>query len=284
MQMINAAAVKDLPSLYDGLFKVARDGRVYRRKNDRYVLATQTKYSLNGRYLAVSAYVDGKQNHYYVHRLVAEAYIPNPENKPTVNHRDCNGRNNAVSNLEWATYQENTNHAVFNGLNRSVATCGVPCVCCGNPTLTKNRVCRACKIESKIIEKRLSVVERKAEIVEVILNKVEIDEISERNLDMLRMYSRGATLQEIGDRFGITRERVRQIIDRYLNYSPRNKITEPQKQISTYIDRMGFKKTKLAKNIGMDCSNLCKMLNLRARMPHDIFEKLCELTRFNYAE
>jgi hypothetical protein len=51
-----------------------------------------------------------------VHRLVATAFIPNPQSKETVNHIDCNKRNNNVSNLEWATRRENEDHAVKNNL------------------------------------------------------------------------------------------------------------------------------------------------------------------------
>lgn len=68
------------------------------------------------RYKRVTLLKDQKPNIFSVHRLVALTFIPNPENKPTVNHKDGNKLNNHVSNLEWATYKENMQHAHDNNL------------------------------------------------------------------------------------------------------------------------------------------------------------------------
>lgn len=71
-------------------------------------------------YLRVSLYTDGVCYEQYIHRLVAEAFIPNPENKPTVDHIDRNRKNNLYSNLCWATHKEQTLNSLINKRKRAV--------------------------------------------------------------------------------------------------------------------------------------------------------------------
>lgn len=67
-----------------------------------------------GGYCRVRIYVDGKVKRLLIHRAVAEAFIPNPKNYPTVNHKDENPYNNSMDNLEWCTQKYNNNYGTRN--------------------------------------------------------------------------------------------------------------------------------------------------------------------------
>ena len=111
---------------YEGIYEVSNHGQVRTHKNKttytnrhgirhwkQRVLKEKSKANRDVR---INLWKNGKSKDFLVHRLVAEAFIPNPKNKPTVNHIDGNPRNNRVDNLAWATFYENNNHAFDNNL------------------------------------------------------------------------------------------------------------------------------------------------------------------------
>lgn len=118
---------------FEGLYEVSNEGKV--RSLDRVIMRKNgKKITCKGRELFFTISKVDEKNHLprasvqlwkenkaylrRVHRLVAEAFIANPENKPTVNHIDGNPLNNNVDNLEWTTYSENQLHAVKLGLTK----------------------------------------------------------------------------------------------------------------------------------------------------------------------
>lgn len=89
----------------DENYQITDDGRVWSKRSKKFLKDFGVKD--NYRYVQL-----GKNNYKSVHRLVAEAFIPNPGNKPCVCHKDCDRTNNKVENLYWGTYEENINHPI----------------------------------------------------------------------------------------------------------------------------------------------------------------------------
>ncbi len=96
---------------YDGNYLVSSMGRVISLPNNHHRAPKIMKLRLGrGGYLRVGLVRNGKQSMFFVHRLVAGAFIPNVRGCPQVNHIDENKKNNCVENLEWVTAKENTNY------------------------------------------------------------------------------------------------------------------------------------------------------------------------------
>ena len=91
---------------YEGLYAITIDGNVWSYKRKKFLKHKSTK---NG-YRQVNLCKEGKKKTYYIHRLVAEVFIPNPDNLPQVNHKDEDKSNNCVSNLEWCDAKYNINY------------------------------------------------------------------------------------------------------------------------------------------------------------------------------
>lgn len=103
---------RDIPG-YEGLYQVSASGMVrslYERTNQRGYNLIKAKEHSKMPYLSVPLYKDGGYKLQRVHRLVAMAFIPNPDNLPQVNHKDENPRNNNVDNLEWCTAEYNNKY------------------------------------------------------------------------------------------------------------------------------------------------------------------------------
>ena len=93
---------------YEGLYEVSSEGRVKSTGKKKGIMRPGTSKG----YLKVGLTKDGIRSMFRVHRLVAEAFIPNPDNKPEVDHINGDRKDNRVENLRWMTHKENNNNPV----------------------------------------------------------------------------------------------------------------------------------------------------------------------------
>lgn len=97
--------MKDIKG-YEGQYAITDNGEVWSYKRKKFL----KQFISNNGYMRVSLWRDGEGKNYRGHRLVAEAFIPNPDNLPEVNHKDWCRTNNRLENLEWCDSQYNLRH------------------------------------------------------------------------------------------------------------------------------------------------------------------------------
>ena len=106
---------------YESIYKISDQGRVMSvGRIDKRGHKRKTKFlkpAINGRGYKYVMFQDGKVN--VVHRLIGEAFVENPKNKPYINHINGNKVDNRAGNLEWVTHQENIIHAIKNGFRNT---------------------------------------------------------------------------------------------------------------------------------------------------------------------
>lgn len=113
MEIVNNMEIFKDVIRFEKTYEVSNYGRVRNKKTGKFITPL---YNHKG-YLYVNlSYSHTGRVKWYIHRLVAFHFIPNPENKPQVNHIDGNKLNNYVENLEWCTDKENQDHAVLHNL------------------------------------------------------------------------------------------------------------------------------------------------------------------------
>lgn len=101
---------------FEGLYAVCDTGNIWGHRQSKYL----KPWLIGHGYEMVMLYKDKKPSKYLVHRLIAQVFIPNPENLREVNHKNANRRDNRPENLEWVSSKENKRHAIALGLYKNL--------------------------------------------------------------------------------------------------------------------------------------------------------------------
>lgn len=131
--------------IYGEQYQVSNNGMVRNKKTGHLLTPQEDKKG----YLRVRLSLHDKKATAKLHRLVATAFLDNPDNKPQVNHKDTNKKNNCVGNLEWVTNGENQLHAYQTGLNYVTGRAG----------RKKRPVCKINLLNGEIIKEYSSLAE-----------------------------------------------------------------------------------------------------------------------------
>ena len=202
--------------------EINEKGEIRNSKTKKERVLVELKGRKENWYKVITAITNKKQKLLYVHRMVAETFIPNPNNYPCVNHIDNNKQNNAVENLEWCSFKENINSAYHkqNAFKKYI------CACCGKELFDlgrNNTICRYCKEKQK--QKEISKQAKNKKIQE---RKAIIKKALENNFAYYYYYShkkvfdkwqKGFSARQIAIKENCSRQNISMLIKRLKLYS-----------------------------------------------------------------
>lgn len=144
---------------YEGLYAACTNGKIFKMK-DGVKLRQIGKVKTTGKqtYITTRLYKDGRRMNVMVHRLIAETFIPNPENKPYVSHKDGNRHNNSIGNLEWVSKSNNSQSVdvqretgrVAPGHEQFSFLCGWNQVTVRDSDEVKNKILQALNLKTRV--------------------------------------------------------------------------------------------------------------------------------------
>ena len=173
-------------------------------------------------YKIITTTLNNKQKTLYVHRIVAETFIPNPNNYPCVNHIDNNKQNNAVENLEWCSFKENIKTAFReqNAFKKYV------CVCCAKEFFDlgqKNNTCSKCrqKIDQAKVSKikKQKRIENRKEFIKTALKNELSYYYYYCNKKVFDKWAKGKTLEEIAKTEKCSKQNIWSLVKRLQLYA-----------------------------------------------------------------
>jgi DNA-binding CsgD family transcriptional regulator len=199
----------DSKIVLDGAFRVTTSGEVFRIKNGVESPACMIGMGRYKNQMAVSKRIGGKQRFFYVHKLVANAFIQNPNNLTCVRHKDGNPNNNNVSNLEWSTASDISRKASAMGLHHLMKNAR-PCLSCGRKTRAKQRVCPKCSLLEQRKDTQENIRERRIEAAYML----DMSDVTQRQSEAVSLRKKGLALGSIAVKMHISKQRVSQLLKR----------------------------------------------------------------------